>query len=144
MKIVITSQGEDLEAAVDPKFGRCQNFLFIDTETLDIEHHTNEYRDASGGAGIQAAQFVAGKGAEALITGHLGPNALQTLASTGIRFYPVSDGTVRTAVERFKNGELEESPIAGGTADPGKGRGGGGGGSGGGGGHGRKGAANQG
>jgi predicted Fe-Mo cluster-binding NifX family protein len=42
MKVCITSQGDTLEASVDPRFGRCQYFIFIDTETDSFEAIANE------------------------------------------------------------------------------------------------------
>ena len=37
MRLCISSSGSDISSAVDPRFGRCQYFLFVDTETLDVE-----------------------------------------------------------------------------------------------------------
>jgi len=59
MKIGISSTGEDLNAQVDPRFGRCQYFLIVDTDTMNFESIPNESAMASGGAGIQAAQTIA-------------------------------------------------------------------------------------
>ena len=33
MKIAITAQGPELDAAVDPRFGRAAYFLIVDTDT---------------------------------------------------------------------------------------------------------------
>ncbi len=33
MKVVITAQQGSLDSAVDPRFGRCQYLLFVDTNT---------------------------------------------------------------------------------------------------------------
>jgi predicted Fe-Mo cluster-binding NifX family protein len=62
---------------------------------------------ASSGAGIQAAQEVARQGAAALITGNIGPNAMQTLSAANIDVYlHQGGGSVRDVVEKFKRGEL--------------------------------------
>ena len=74
------------------------------------------------GAGIQAAQDVAEKGVVAVITGSVGPNAYQVLSSAGIRVYVGALGTVKEAVERFKNGQLNEATTPG-PAGMGMGRG---------------------
>jgi len=37
MKIAISSSGKDLHAQIDPRFGRCQYFVFIDPKTMEFE-----------------------------------------------------------------------------------------------------------
>jgi len=116
MKICIIVSGTSLEAPVDPRFGRCPFFVFVDTESMAVEFMPNEGAAAAGGAGIQAAQNVAKKGASAVITGNLGPNAIQTLKGAGIEAYQAQGTTVADAVEKFKRGEL--SPIGAPTTPP--------------------------
>ncbi|MCD4804143.1 MAG: NifB/NifX family molybdenum-iron cluster-binding protein, partial [Desulfobacterales bacterium] len=82
MKICVTSNGPTMDASVDPRFGRCQYFVFVDSETMKYEAMPNPSIGASSGAGIQAAQTVADKGAGVVITGQVGPNAIQTLGAT--------------------------------------------------------------
>ena len=80
MKIVITSQGTSLESPVDPRFGRAKHFVLVDTNTGELSAHDNSQNlNAPQGAGIQAAQAVAQLGAEAVLTGHVGPKAFTTL-----------------------------------------------------------------
>jgi len=112
MKICITSQGNNLDAQVDPRFGRCAYFIIVDTENLEFEAIQNPNLDASGGAGIQSGQLVAGKQVKAVITGNVGPNAFQTLQSAGIELITGVSGRVRDAVEKFKKGELKPSQSA--------------------------------
>lgn len=64
---------------------------------------------ASGGAGVQAAQQIAQKGASILITGNIGPNAASALSASGIKVYLVSGGTIRETVEAYKSGSLREA-----------------------------------
>ena len=75
MKIAISATGLTLEDEVDPRFGRCQHFIVADTETKEFEALDNSSATAAGGAGISAAQMIAGKGVEAVLTGNCGPNA---------------------------------------------------------------------
>jgi len=109
MKIGVTSTGKDLNAQVDPRFGRCQYFLIIDSETMNFEIIPNESAMASGGAGIQAAQMIAKTGTKVVLTGNVGPNAFQTLSAAGIKVVTGVDGTVKDAIERYKQGELKET-----------------------------------
>ena len=115
MKIGISSTGEDLNAQVDPRFGRCQYFLIVDTESMSFESISNESAMASGGAGIQAAQTVAKSGVKTIITGNVGPNAFQTLSAAGIKIVTWANGTVKEAVEKYKKGEFKgtETPSVG-------------------------------
>jgi len=106
MKVVVTSSGTDLEAQVNPAFGRCPVYLFVDAETMQFEAVENPAMDAAGGAGIQAAQFVVERGAQAVVTGNVGPNAFQVLQSADVPVYLFGGGTVRQAVEAYKAGEL--------------------------------------
>ncbi len=118
MKVVITASGPDLDSPVDPRFGRAAYFIFVDTDTLEYEAVQNPYVAAVGGAGIQAAQLVANKGAQAVISGSVGPNAFQTLSAAGIPMYQAPAGTVRQVLDAFKANQVV--PIS----QPGPGHGG--------------------
>ena len=109
MKIAISSMGKDLDSQIDPRFGRCQYFILVDPETLTFEVVGNEGLMASGGAGIQAAQLIAQKGATALITGNLGPNAASALSASGIKIHFAPGGNVKEVVQAFKAGKLQEA-----------------------------------
>jgi len=109
MKIGVTSTGEDMYANVDQRFGRCKYFLIVDAESMEFEVLSNENAMASGGAGIQTAQTIANKGAEAVVTGNIGPNAFQTLSAAGIKVFTGASGTIKEAVEKYKKGELNET-----------------------------------
>ncbi len=98
MKIVISSTGQGLDDAVDPRFGRCAWFALFDTATGGLEAVANPFLDAAGGAGTQAAQWILGQGAAVLVTGHCGPKAAAVLADAGIRVIEGATGSVREAV----------------------------------------------
>lgn len=109
MKICVTSSGPTMDASVDPRFGRCQYFVFVDSETMEYEAMPNPSIGASSGAGIQAAQTVADKGASVVITGQVGPNAIQTLGATNISVVTGASGTISDAIEQYKSGGLQQS-----------------------------------
>ena len=106
MKIAIRSSGENLTDQLDPRFGRCRYFLIIETDTMSFEVFDNDNAALGGGAGIQSAQFIAAKGTKAVITGHCGPNAMQTLSAAGVQLYVGLAGSVQDFVDKFKNGQL--------------------------------------
>ena len=106
MKVCVTSQGETLDSPVDPRFGRCQFFLFVDPQTLDFEAKQNPSVMASGGAGIQAAQLVISSGANVVVTGSIGPNAFQTLTAGGVSVYTGASGSVKEAIRNYSSGKL--------------------------------------
>lgn len=115
MRIAVTAQGSDLDSAMDPRFGRCRNFVIVDSDSDKFEAFSNESVMASGGAGAQSAQFLSSKGVGAVITGTVGPNAARALEAAGIRVYAAVLGTVRDALEAYKAGKL--SPVSGATVD---------------------------
>ena len=104
MKICVTSQKGDLEAEVDPRFGRCQYFVIVDTDTLEFEAVQNSNISGMGGVGVQSGQFVSEKGVKAVLTGNVGPNAFQTLKAADIEIVTGVTGTVKEAVQKYKEG----------------------------------------
>ena len=107
MKICVSSQGNNPDSQVDPRFGRCQHFIFADTDSSDLEAVENPNINAMGGAGIQSAQFVADKGAKIVLTGNVGPNAFQTLKAAGIDVITGVSGSVKEIIEKYKKGAFK-------------------------------------
>jgi predicted Fe-Mo cluster-binding NifX family protein len=112
MRIVVTANDADLDAPTSPVFGRCPTYVFVDTETMTFEAVENPAIDAAGGAGIQAAQFVIERGAQAAVTGNVGPNAFNVFQSADVPVYLFGGGTVRQAVEAYKAGQLSTAGTA--------------------------------
>ena len=110
MKVAVTAQGKTLDSPMDPRFGRAQCFIVVDTDSGDFEVADNQQNlNAAQGAGIQAGKTVADSGAEVLLTGHCGPNAYRTLSAAGVKVVVGAEGSVKEALEKFKNGELKPS-----------------------------------
>ena len=108
MKIAITSKGRDLEAQVDPRFGRASYIIVVDTDTREFEVIDNETnKNAFKGAGIQAAASISDKGAKVLLTGFCGPNAFKTLDAAGIKVANDADGTISEVIEHFNAGKFK-------------------------------------
>jgi len=108
MRIAVTAMGRDLDAEVDPRFGRAAFLVILDENgnLLEVVDNSSN-RDAMRGAGIQASKVLADKKVEVLLTGHCGPNAFRTLKAAGIKVGPDQTGTVREAFQRLKRDEVE-------------------------------------
>jgi predicted Fe-Mo cluster-binding NifX family protein len=107
MKIAVSASGPDLEAQVDPRFGRAPYFLLIHPNNLEFEVVSNQASlMAAHGAGIQTATLVAQCGPAAVITGNCGPKAYRLLQAAGIPVISGVSGTVRDAVEQYHQGKL--------------------------------------
>ena len=112
MKLCITSTGKDIEAKIDPTLGRAAYFLIIDTDTNATEIVKNTAATQGQGAGIAAAQLVADKGADGVLTGYVGPNAFQAFRASGIKLFvgASAQDTVKEALAKFNKGEYDEAP----------------------------------
>jgi len=124
MKIAVSATTPDVEAQLDPRLGRAANFVLVDSETGEWEAYPNAAVGASGGAGVQAAQFVVDHGAQVIVSGDFGPHAFTALSAAGIKMFVARAGTVRELVNRFKSGELREVTAAARRSGYGLGRGG--------------------
>lgn len=107
-KIAISSEGPSLDDMVDPRFGRAAGFVVVDLDTMETRYMDNgQTQVMSQGAGIQAAELLAGAGVDCVLTGLVGPKAFQALSAAKISIMQDLDGmTVRQAVERFQSGGL--------------------------------------
>ena len=111
MKIAVSTSGPELDAGVDPRFGRASYFLLVRPDTLEFEVVSNqENLRGAHGAGIQAAALVAKCGPTAVITGNCGPKACQTLQAAGIPVILGVSGSVREAVQQYSQGKLAPAP----------------------------------
>ena len=115
MKVAITSAGEELSCQIDPHFGRAHSFILLDTDT-DTDtfsaHDNAQNVNAAQGAGIQAGRTVVDLGAEAVITGSVGPKAFDTLQAANVKVYTGVTGTVEEAFQKLKAGELQSADKA--------------------------------
>ena len=108
-KIAITSEGPSMDDLVDSRFGRAAGFLVVDLDTMATEYIDNGSTQMMGqGAGIQAAELVAGAGVCCVLTGFVGPKAFQALSAVKIAIVQnMEDMTVRQAVERYQSGAVQ-------------------------------------
>ena len=85
MKLAISIAGQSLESPFDARFGRAASFCLVETDSGAWSVHANPALSASGGAGVQAAQFIAALGAQAVVSGAYGPKAYATLSAANIQ-----------------------------------------------------------
>jgi predicted Fe-Mo cluster-binding NifX family protein len=118
MKICVSSTGNNLEAQLDPRFGRCLYLIVIDSETMQFEAIPNLAAGTREGAGIHAAQTIANKGVKMVITGNVGPNAFRALSAAQIEVMTGAFGTIIEVIEKFNRGKLKktDAPTVGGNS----------------------------
>lgn len=106
MRIALTSTGNTMDSQLDLRFGRAAAFIIVDTETMNFEAMANTGVTAAGGAGVSSAQFMADKDVKAVVTGNVGPNAMNILRAADIDIYRGSAVSVAENVDKFIKGEL--------------------------------------
>jgi predicted Fe-Mo cluster-binding NifX family protein len=113
MRIAVTSQGQDLNGEVDPRFGRAPWFLLVDPETMAFEAVENaQSLNLPQGAGIQAAQNVAQHKPVAVLTGNCGPKAFKALQAAGIKVVVGVKGSIEEAVKAYARGDYQAASDA--------------------------------
>jgi len=105
MKICVPTNGKDgYDDVVCEHFGRAPTFTIVDTESGDVKVISN-MSEHMGGIGKPPEQ-IAKTGAQVLICSGLGPRAIDLLASYGIEVYVGAFGSVRDAIDMFREGKL--------------------------------------
>lgn len=108
MIVAVSTNGDNLESAiVDPRFGRCNNFLIVNTKDLSFFVLANQAKFEGHGAGISAARYVINESVEVVISGNIGPNAYQTLAAANVKMY-VYNGLIMNAIKELQSNSLKE------------------------------------
>ncbi len=109
MKIIVTAKNNSgIESELDPRFGRANYFVIVDTESMDVNFIDNSAAEASSGAGVGAAQLVADQKVEVVISGNFGPKAFNGLNAANIRLYASNSGTLAEVVEEYNKGNLKQ------------------------------------
>jgi len=110
MKIAISSTGKNLTDNVSEIFARCPFFIIAEIKNQKIDKTEiieNENTNQMSGAGIFAAQLMAKKNVNAVITGNVGPRAFDVLKQFNIEVYQ-GEGRVKEVIEKFIEGKLEK------------------------------------
>jgi len=110
MKIAISSTIKDINGDVDEVFGRCPYFIVADFKNKKIgktEGIKNKSMDQTSGAGISTAQLLAEKKVNAVITGNIGPRALDVLKQFNVDVY-FGEGAVKDVLQAFIDKKLKK------------------------------------
>ena len=108
IKIAISASSGNLEENIDSRFGRCQTFLVFslnDGNVSQLESIVNLKKDMQGGAGISVAEMLANQKIDVIITGNVGPRALDILNQFSIDVYQFN-GSVNDAIKNFIDKKL--------------------------------------
>jgi predicted Fe-Mo cluster-binding NifX family protein len=114
MKLAISSPDGKFDTQFSPHFGRCETFIFVDTETKDWESQPNPAAAAQSGAATQVVQFLSNGGVEATIAGRYGPTAFSALDAAGIQAFVANSGTPEELLDKFLSNELVQVNAAAG------------------------------
>jgi len=109
MKLALTATAPKFDAPFERRFGRCAYFIVVDTETREWQALPNPATEARGGAGTQAAQFIANQGVTAVVSGRFGPNAYAALNAAGLQMYTAGQGSVDALFEEYLAGKLKSA-----------------------------------
>jgi len=99
VKIAVAASSKTAKASVSNMAAKCPYYLIFNNKGELIEVIDNPYRDASGGAGPSAANFLAQRGVTIVIAGNFGSKMINTLKNKGITHFEFK-GRVDDAVKR--------------------------------------------
>ena len=110
MKIAISAYGDSLGAKAYERFGRCDYFVIVDTDTDEIIALKNKSAGGSTGVGTACAQELFNAGVTAVVSGKVGSNAYEVLKASGVAIYLAPSGlSVQETLEKFKAGSLPKA-----------------------------------
>ncbi len=110
MKIAVSSMDKSIESNVSDVFGRCPYFIIAEIQDKKIEKTEaikNESIDQTSGVGILSARLMAEKDVNVVITGNVGPRALDVLKQFNIEIYS-GTGVVKDVLQEFIDGKLKK------------------------------------
>jgi predicted Fe-Mo cluster-binding NifX family protein len=113
MKIAVAAKGKGMEALVDDRFGRCEEFVIFDTETNETVTIENEAKNEAGGAGGRAVRILSQNKVEVVLVPELGPKATDALVAFEIDAYRRDESkTVEELINSYREGKLEKVEVS--------------------------------
>jgi predicted Fe-Mo cluster-binding NifX family protein len=109
--VAISANGRDLDAGVEPRFGRARFFILVDPVTQEWEPFDNLANISSlQNVGVLTAKnLTQNRVVQAVVTGNCGPKAFDELQRAGVKVYLNAQGTVRQALNSLRLSELEQA-----------------------------------
>lgn len=110
MKIVVSSTDKNIESDISDVFARCPYFIIAEIKNGKIEKIEaikNKSTDQNSGAGVSAAQLMAENNVNTIITGNVGPRALDVLNQFNIEIYS-GEGIVKNVLQAFIDKKLKK------------------------------------
>jgi len=98
--IAVAADGETLKDSVSHVAARCPYFLIVDSEGKLSEVVENPYKDNRGGAGVSAANFLAGRNVTVVVAGSIGNKMRDALEVQDIT-YCEFEGNVEEAIREI-------------------------------------------
>lgn len=99
MKIAVAASSKTAKASVSNMAAKCPYYLIFNNKGELIEVIDNPYRDASGGAGPSAANFLVQRGIDIIVAGSFGSKMIDALRNSGKTHFEFK-GRVDDAVKR--------------------------------------------
>jgi len=109
--VAISASGKDLNAYVEPRFGRARYFVLVDPATEDWESFDNLANLSSQqDVGILTAKnLTKNQVVQTVVTGHCGPKAFKELKEAGVKVFLNARGSLRQVLDKLRLGELKEA-----------------------------------
>lgn len=108
MKIAVPTDGEKgMDEQVGEHFGRVTHYTIYDIESKEVKAIGNTSHHM-GGDGYPP-ELLSKEGVEVLLCNGLGWRAIGMFKESSIRVYIGAQGTVRDAISKWENGELQEA-----------------------------------
>jgi predicted Fe-Mo cluster-binding NifX family protein len=110
IRVALSSTGKELTDNLSDVFARCPYFIIaeiVNGEVKESKAEANISAEQLGQAGISAAQLVAEKEVKVVITGNIGPRAMEILNQFNIEVYR-QKGSVKENLRKFAEGELKK------------------------------------
>ncbi|MBF7081465.1 NifB/NifX family molybdenum-iron cluster-binding protein [Desulfallas sp. Bu1-1] len=110
MRIAVGASGPSKDAPAEERFGRCAYFVVFDENGNVLETINNEGAASAEGAGIRTTQILLDHNVNVVLTGRVGPKAINALLAGGVAVYTGVADTVSGTLENYKKGLMQ--PLA--------------------------------